>query len=65
MRSRPGHGPVTLGPFSSFRKLKRAFRRGLRPPEYLRAMKNAGSEKALMRHPWYRKRKVAAVQGGS
>lgn len=55
----PFCGKLRLGVFSSIRKLMRAAQRGSLPAEYLRAMKDASSERALMRHAWYRKKKQA------
>lgn len=54
--AKPGKSDVLLGKDSSLRKLMRAARRSLLPDENLRAIRDASTEKALKRHPWYRKK---------
>lgn len=56
-RSEPYKGEVNIVAASSLRKRMRAARRGMLPPEVIRQIKDAQSEEALMRHPWYRKKK--------
>ncbi len=57
-RAAPGEGKVRLNKDSSLRKVMRAARRGKLSGETLRAIEDAQSKQALMRHAWYR-RKVA------
>ena len=54
---RPFHGNLTIGPYSSLRKIMRAARRGRLPAEILLAIENGSGEKAMLRHSWYRKKK--------
>lgn len=55
-RAEPGEGDVTLRDNSSIRKLMRAARRGKLPAENLLSIKEAGTEEALKRHAWYRRK---------
>mgnify|MGYP001576190965 CR=1 FL=1 len=55
-------GPCVIASNSGLRKRMRAARRGLLPAEDLQKIELATSQKALMRHKWYRK-KMAALLG--
>lgn len=58
---RHGAGRCTVAPNSSLRKRMRAARRGLIPDDVLQKIDLATSQKALMRHKWYRKKMEALL----
>lgn len=51
MFSKPRQGRCTIGDYSGLRKRMRAMRRGIIPVPVI-------TEKMLMRHAWYRRKKM-------
>jgi len=58
---RYNRGVCTIAVNSSLRKRMRAARRGLLPSEVLQKIALAMSQKALMRHKWYKKKMQALL----
>ena len=61
MKTSHGTGRCIIAANSSFRKRMRAARRGMLPAEVLQKIGLATSQKALMRHRWYRKKMEALL----
>lgn len=59
--NRHGAGKCTVAANSGLRKRMRASRRGLLPDDVLQKIDLASSQKALMRHKWYRKKMEALL----
>lgn len=57
-RAKPFKGKVRILENSGLRKRMRAARRGMLPPETEGAIADCLTEKALARHPWYRRKKA-------
>ncbi len=61
MKTSHGTGRCIIAENSSLRKRMRAARRGLLPDDVLQKIDLATSQKALMRHKWYRKKMEALL----